>query len=167
MTRRFLIVAALLLAAGIANAQHLPPGKWWRRAEVAKQLNLSADQQDRLDDVFRTAANDLIDAKGAVEKLQIALRGEIDRTQLRRGEIERIAAALHDARGKLFNRELMMLVDMRAVLNDTQWNRLRQHLEDRAERGPRHGEGKGQGGPPPMGGRRQGGPGPGPGGRRP
>lgn len=164
MTRRFLVVAALLLAAGIANAQHLPPGKWWRRAEVAKQLNLSADQQDRLDDVFRTAANDLIDAKAAVEKLQIALRGEIDRTQLRRTEIERIAAALHDARGKLFNRELMMLVDMRAVLNDTQWNRLRQHLEDRAERGPR----EGQGGPPPMGGRRQGGgPGPGPGGRRP
>jgi hypothetical protein len=54
----------------------------------------------------------------------------------------------------------MMLVDMRAVLNDTQWNRFRQHLEDRAERGPRDG----QGGPPPMDRRRQG---PGPGGRRP
>ena len=168
MTRRFLIAAALVVAAGIAEAQHLPPGKWWRRAEVAKQLSLTADQQDRLDEVFRTAANDLIDAKASVEKLQIALRGEIDRTQLRRAEIERIAAALHDARGKLFNRELMMLVDMRTVLSDPQWNRLRQHLEERAERDrpPRDGQG-----PPPMGGGRRPGGGPGgpggPGGRRP
>ncbi|HYR27794.1 MAG TPA: hypothetical protein VEU30_04980, partial [Thermoanaerobaculia bacterium] len=111
MTRRFLIAAALLVAASIAQAQQLPPGKWWRRAEVIKELALSAEQQDRLDDVWRVAANDLIDAKAAVEKLQIALRGEIDRTQLRRSEIERLGAQLHEARGRLFNRELTMLVD--------------------------------------------------------
>ena len=155
MSRRVLMLAAVVLLAGIASAQHLPPGKWWRRAEVVKQLSLNADQQDRLDEVFRTAANDLIDAKAEVDKLQIALRGELDRTQLRRNEIERIGNALHDARGRLFNRELRMLVDMRAVLNDTQWNRLRQHLDDREDHRPRpHGR---------MGGGRPGGPG----GRRP
>lgn len=167
MTRRYLILAAALLLAGIAHAQHLPPGKWWRRAEVVKQLNLTADQQDRLDEVFRLAANDLIDAKAEVDKLQIALRGEIDRTQLRRAEIERIGSALHEARGRLFTRELRMLVDMRGVLNDTQWNRLRQHLDERDERR----EGGRPGPPGPMGGNRppgggRGGPG-GPGGRRP
>jgi len=167
MTRRFLIAAALLVAASIVEAQQLPPGKWWRRPEVIKELTLSAEQQDRLDEVWRVAANDLIDAKAAVEKLQIALRGEIDRTQLRRAEIERLGTQLHEARGKLFTRELMMLVDMRSVLNDNQWNRFRQHLErmqERREGGPRDG----QGGPPPMGGQRHpGGPGGRPGGRRP
>ena len=164
MTRRFLIAAALLIAAGVAEAQQLPPGKWWRRAEVIKELSLSADQQDRLDEVFRVAANELIDAKAAVDKLQIALRGEIDRTQLRRGEIERIGGQLHEARGRLFNRELMMLVDMRGVLNDNQWNRLRQHLERMQEQRGERRRGDGQG-PPPMGGGRR--PGGGPGGRRP
>jgi hypothetical protein len=149
--KRIVIVAALLVAAGLAEAQHLPPGKWWRRPEVVRELTLTADQQDRLDDVFRVAANDLIDAKAAVDKLQLALRGEIDRTQLRRGEIERLGNALHEARGKLFSRELMMLVEMRSVLNDAQWNRFRQHLDKVQERGDqRQGQGR-----PGMGGRGQ------------
>lgn len=136
MTRRFLIAVALLVAAGIAHAQPLPQGKWWRRHEVVQVLQLTADQQERLDDIFRTAADGLIDAKAEVEKLQVALRGEIDRAQLRRGEIQRIVSALNAARGRLFERELMMLVDMRGVLNETQWNRLRSHLDRMQERGP-------------------------------
>ena len=163
MTPRVLIVAALLVAAGIAEAQQLPHGKWWRRQEVARELSLTTDQQDRLDAVFTSAADDLIDAKAAVEKLQVSLRSEIDRTQLRRAEIERIGSALHAARGKLFSRELVMLVDMRAVLNDAQWNRLREHLDRMQQRGegnqPRPG-----GNRPPMGGRNRP---PGGGGRRP
>jgi Spy/CpxP family protein refolding chaperone len=140
-TRRFLLAAALLVAAGIAYAQPMPPGKWWRRAEVVQELQLTAEQQERLDDIFRGAADELIDAKGAVEKLQVQLRGEIDRSQLRRAEIQRVVTALNVARGKLFERELMMLVDMRAVLNETQWNRLRQHLDRMQERDHRPGPG--------------------------
>lgn len=159
MKRRIFIAAALIIAAGIAEAQQLPPGKWWRRAEVVQQLELTADQQERLDEVFRGAANDLIDAKAAVEKLQVALRGEIDRPQLRRTEIQRVAGELTAARGHLFERELMMLVDMRAVLNESQWNRLRQHLDrikERDRRGPmqRRHDGERRPGRPPAPGRR-------------
>lgn len=134
MKRNALAVAALILAATIAEAQHMPPGKWWRRPEVIRELALTAEQQDRLDEVFRSAADDLIDGKAAVEKLQIALRAEIDRSQLRRADIQRVVAELNAARGRLFERELMMLVDMRAVLNETQWNRLRHRLEQMEER---------------------------------
>jgi Spy/CpxP family protein refolding chaperone len=132
--RRSMIAAALLFAAVWAEAQQLPPGKWWRRPEVVQQLELTSDQQDRLDEIFRAAANDLIDAKAGVEKLQVALRGEIDRSQLRRQEIQRIASQLNTARGKLFERELMMLVDMRGVLTAEQWNRMRTHLDRMQER---------------------------------
>lgn len=92
-------------------------------------LALSDDQQSRLEAIFRGAANDLIDLKGEVEKSNIALRGELDRPQLDRAAIRRIAVRLNDARSRLFERELMMLVDMRTVLNDTQWNRLRSELD--------------------------------------
>ena len=136
MTRRLLVAVTLLFAAALANAQQqLPPGKWWRQPRVIEDLSLTMEQQDRLDEVWRTAASDLIDAKGAVEKLQIALRGELDRPQLRRGEIQRIAGQLNDARGRLFERELMMLVDMRAVLTDAQWNRVRARLDQMGQRG--------------------------------
>ena len=136
MTRRFLVAAALLACAAIAQAQQMPPGKWWRRAEVVRELQLSSEQQDRLDEIFRDAANDLIDARAAIEKLQVAIRAEIDRAQPRRQELQRVAAQLSDARGRLFERELMMLLDMRAVLNEQQWRRMRAHL-DRMQDRPR------------------------------
>lgn len=136
MMKRRSCFAALLVATfaltTIANAQQLPPGKWWRRAEVVRQLELTRQQQDKLDEVFRGAADDLIDAKASVDKLQVALRGELDRAQLRRQELQRLAAQLTQARGKLFERELMMLADMRGILNEEQWTRLRTHL-DRAQ----------------------------------
>ena len=129
MTKRLMAVALLVFAAAFANAQNLPPGKWWQRPEIVQQLQLTTDQQDKLDDIFRGAANGLIDAKGEVEKLQIALRGELDRPQIQRANVLRIARQLSDARGALFEREMTMLLEMRGVLNDQQWNRMRNMLD--------------------------------------
>jgi Spy/CpxP family protein refolding chaperone len=134
MKNRIVIALAFCTLALSAAAQQLPPGKWWQRPEVVRQLELTTQQQDRLDAIFLAAANDLIDAKADVEKLQIALRGEIDRPELNRQEIQKIAQNLNDARGKLFARELMMLVDMRGVLNVQQWEKLRNQLDNMRER---------------------------------
>jgi hypothetical protein len=144
MTKRILLCAALALTvAGSLSAAPLPPGKWWRRPEFVQQLALSEDQQTKLDATFRAAANDLIDLRADVEKLSIAIRGELDQPQLNRENLRRLAGRLTDAQGKLFERELMMLVDMRGVLNDDQWARLRAQLDRERPRGqerpmPRH-----------------------------
>lgn len=129
--KRILLVAFCLLVAASAFAQGLPPGKWWRRPEIVQVLNLSEEQQDKLEAIFRTASNDLIDLRGEVEKQNINLRGDLDQAQLDRAAIRRNAQKLSEARGRLFERELMMLVDMRAVMNDAQWNRMRSGLMDR------------------------------------
>lgn len=134
MMRRIAFAALALLSAGGLFAQQLPPGRWWRRPEIVQRLNLSAEQQDRLEAIFRSAAPDLIDLKAQVDKSNIALRGELDRTQLDRAAIVRIAAQLNQSRGKLFERELGMLVDMRSVLTDPQWERMRSELERLQER---------------------------------
>ena len=129
MTRRLMVAAALLLAAAFANAQQMPPGKWWQRPEIVQRLELTNDQQEKLDEIFRGAANGLIDAKGEVEKLQISLRGELDRPQVRRAEVLRVAKQLNDARGHLFEREITMLMEMRGVLSDDQWRKVRDALD--------------------------------------
>jgi len=135
MTRRLALAAALMLMASAALAQiNLPPGKWWRRAEVITFLNLSPEQQDRLENVFSNSANDLIDLRGEVEKQSIALRAALDRPALDREQVRAIAQRLNEARGRQFQRQLMMLVDMRGVLTDMQWNRMRAQLDRLAER---------------------------------
>jgi len=126
-----LVVLTLALATSAFAQANLPPGKWWRRPEIVQTLNLSEEQQDKLETIFRNASSDLIDLRGEVEKQNINLRGELDQQQLDRAAIRRDAQKLSEARGRLFERELTMLVDMRAVLNDAQWNRMRSGLLDR------------------------------------
>lgn len=135
MTKRIALAALLMLVASAALAQlNMPPGKWWRRAEIVREMNLSEEQQDRLENVFAASASDLIDLRGEVEKQSIALRAAIDRPQLDRDAIRQLAQRLNDARGRQFQRELMMLVDMRGVLTDAQWNRMRNALDRLGER---------------------------------
>ncbi len=131
--RRIVFAFVSLLIAVSAFAQQLPPGKWWRRPEIVQNLNLSEEQQDRLEGIFRANAADLIDLKAEMDKASIALRGELDRPQLDRAAIHRVATRLNDARARLFDRELMMLVEMRGVLTEPQWNRMRNQL-DKLER---------------------------------
>ena len=131
MKRLLLVLAALSISAA-AFAADLPPGKWWRRAEVVQNLGLTDDQQNRLENVWRAAAADLIDFRAEVEKNNIALRAEMDRSQIDRRAVQAAASRLSTARARLFERELMMFVDMRAVLSDSQWARMRAFL-DRVE----------------------------------
>jgi hypothetical protein len=126
--RRLAIAAIALFTVSSAFAQPLPPGKWWRRPEIIQTLALSDEQQDRLETIFRASAAELIDLKADIDKANIALRGELDRPQLDRVAIHRIATHLSEARGRLFDRELMMLIEMRGVLTDPQWNRMRNEL---------------------------------------
>lgn len=125
--RKLFVAVLMLVATAAADAQPMP-GKWWRRGEIAQTLELNREQQRRLDEIFQKVADELIDDKAAVHKLELALRGELDRTQLRRAEIQKLAAQLNVVRGRLFERELMMLVEMRGVLEEEQWAKL-QELE--------------------------------------
>ncbi len=129
MTKRWLFALLTLLLATAALAADLPPGKWWRRPEVVQSLSLSDEQQNKLENIWRAASSDLIDFRAAVEKENIALRTELDRSQLDRRAVQSVAAKLNAARGRLFERELMMFVDMRGVLSDAQWSRMRAQLD--------------------------------------
>jgi len=127
--RAILCAAFALLVTGGLYAQPLPHGQWWHRPDFAQNLGLTDEQKTRLDTIFRTSANDLIDLKGEVEKASVVVHGELDQPQISRDALHRAAARLSEAQGKLFDRELMMLVDMRGVLTNEQWSKLRSDLE--------------------------------------
>lgn len=135
---RKLIQIAFCIAfatATFAQGFGLPPGKWWKMPRVVQRLELTQGQQNELDEVFRKSAPELIDLKAELEKATIALRGAVDRPNVDRTEVRKAAEKLNAARGRLFERELMMLVDMRTVLSETQWNELRRSLDQRQRRG--------------------------------
>lgn len=127
----------MLAFALSVSAAPIPPGKWWRSPMYIDMLSLTTDQQTRLDLIFRTAAADLIDLKADAEKTSIAIRAELDQQQISRENLRKLAAHLSETQGHLFERELMMLVDMRTVLTDDQWTKLRIDLDRERPHGPK------------------------------
>ena len=134
MMRRLTVIGLILVFAASAFAQ-VPPGKWWKRPEIIQRLELTDEQQSKLDGIFRGSANDLIDVKADMDKLAIALRSELDQPQLNRAAIKSIVTKLNEARSRKFEREVMLFVEMRSVLNDAQWTRMRADLDRMQEMG--------------------------------
>ena len=136
MIRRisFFLAVTLLGVAPLLAADdvRVPAGKWWQRPEVVRRLELSPEQRRRLDAISRDSSKQLIDLKAELDKRAIDLRTELDRTRLDRSRIQRAAMALNDARSRLFDKELMLMVDLRDVLSDAQWSELRTMMQ-RAE----------------------------------
>jgi Spy/CpxP family protein refolding chaperone len=154
--KRTMLIATLLAACltGSALAQGaggpmMPKGKWWRMPQVSKELGLTADQQTKLDAIFNATSTELIDLKADVDKLGIELRAQLEKPQTPRKDVLSVAQRRGVARGRLFEREIGMMVDMKSVLNEDQWRVLRSKLEERAGRMRDEMRGQGDGEGPP------------------
>lgn len=121
-----LMLSTTLLAQGSTN---MPHGRWWKRPEVAQRLKLSAEQQSRLDAIAREAGSQLIDLRASLEKGNLDLREELDRAQPVRAEVQKAATRVSDARARIFDREVLLLLDMRAAITEEQWKQLRSALD--------------------------------------
>jgi len=120
-----------------------PAGKWWDNPELAKRLNLSADQQKRMDDVFQQNRLRLIDLHAAVEKEEAILEPLIEAASPDDAkalpQIDRVA----QARAELEKANARLLLGLRHVLTPEQWKML-----ERDEHGPRAPEALGGPGTP-------------------
>ncbi len=126
-----------------------PPGKFWDNPEMVRRLNLTADQQKKLDDVFQQSRLKLIDLHAALEKEEAMLEPLMRAAQPDDSkvlpEIDRIA----QARAELEKANARLLLGIRHVLTPEQWETLqRDQMQQRQMPRPR--EGGNRQGPPPM-----------------
>jgi len=120
------LLSATALASGVATAQmpEVPPGKWWKRPAVVQTLGLSAEQQDKLDQILQKNRRDFVDLKADVEKKQLDVEELMTKKD---SDPKKVAAAvdvLEQSRAKLRKATSMMVLDMRGVLTDAQWKQL-------------------------------------------
>ena len=102
-------------------------GKFWRNPDWVRLLDLTADQQKKMDDIFQQYRLKLIDLTASLQKEELILEPLLGVT--RPGpeaepkiltQIDRIA----DARAELEKATSRMLVDILQVLNAEQWTKL-------------------------------------------
>lgn len=99
-------------------------GMWWKNPDLVKSLNITPDQQKRMDDIFQKSRLELIDLKGALEKQEVILQPMLDAnppdTNKVLGQIDRVA----QARADLEKGNARMLLGIRGVLTPDQWTKL-------------------------------------------
>jgi Spy/CpxP family protein refolding chaperone len=107
-----------------------PPGMWWKNADLAEKIGLTADQQKRMDDIFQQSRIQLIDLKANVEKQEVMLEPMLAAnppdTSKVLAQIDRVA----QARADLEKGNAKMLLGIRGVLTPDQWTKLRTEGRD-------------------------------------
>ena len=105
--------------------QILPPGRWWKDAEVAKTIGLSDAQVQKIEQVFQDSRMKLVDIHANLQKEEIKLEPllEADNPDENAvlGAIDRITAA----RAALEKANAQMAFAIRRVLTPEQWKKLR------------------------------------------
>jgi len=128
-----------------------PAGKWWDDSELARRLNLTADQQKKMDEVFQQHRLRLIDLHAALEKEEAILEPLIEAATPDDAKVLPQIDRVAQARAELEKANARLLLGLRHVLAPEQWKELEGgHGPHGPEAGP-----AGHGGPGPGG---QGGP---------
>ena len=103
----------------------MAPGRWWKRAGVAKALALDDAQIQKIEQIFQDSRLKLVDLHATLQKDEIKLEPMIeadtpDENAVLAG-IDRIAAD----RAALVKANARMAFAIRRVLNPEQWKKLR------------------------------------------
>ena len=129
------------LATPAAALPDLPEGKWWKRPRIAAAIDLTSEQESRIESIFSRARPTLIDLKANLEKKQGELQDVLDDANADRRAVAARIDAVEDARAELQKARILMVLDMKQVLKPEQWDRLvrmnrefRQHRRERLGR---------------------------------
>jgi periplasmic protein CpxP/Spy len=123
-------------------------GRWWDNPNLAKDLNLTADQTQKMNDIFQQSRLKLIDLHASLQKEEATLEPLINADTPDEGKVLAQIDRVAQARAELEKANARMLLSVRQVLTADQWAKLK---AARAQRMPHglHGQGPGAGMPPP------------------
>jgi Spy/CpxP family protein refolding chaperone len=99
-------------------------GKWWQNPSLAQKLNLSKDQQRRLEDIFQQNRLKLIDLTAALEREQAILDPLLSADKPQESKVLAQFDRVAEARVALEKANARMLWGFRTVLTADQWKDL-------------------------------------------
>jgi periplasmic protein CpxP/Spy len=134
----------------------LPPGRWWKDAEIVKTVGLNDGQVQKIEQIFQDSRVKLVDIHANLQKEEIKLEPLLEADNPDEsavlGAIDRITAA----RASLEKANAQMAFAIRRVLTPEQWKTLRSLRPGRGNFPPPEGGPRGErrrrtggGAPPP------------------
>ncbi len=126
-------VSGIGLAKGPGGMGELeiPHGKWWRMPEVAKKLDLTSKEQQKLNDLFVQSRRQLIDLKSNVEKEKLELEMILDQQNFDESACMDQFKKFEHARANLANERFRFLVEVRKLLGLDRYRQLKTEFRHR------------------------------------
>jgi len=142
-TKILVAAAAASLAVGVLAA--MP----WKNPKVVKELGLTAQQQQQLEELSYKQQREKLDAKYQLDQKRLALRQEMDKDTPSEAAVNKAIDEMTAAQARMEKMRFAHLQAMRTILTPEQWSKMKQQMaEHREQRGERMGGmcgGRGQG----------------------
>ena len=111
-----------------------PAGRWWGNPELAQKLGITTDQQKKMDDILQQHRLRLVDLHATLDKEELILEPLVSADQPDETRILAQIDKVAQARADLEKANARMLLDIRRVLTQEQWQKLK---AERPPAGPR------------------------------
>jgi len=123
----FFAVSGIGLAKGPCGmgVSTLPHGKWWQTPEVAKKLNLTSEELQKLDGLYVESQRQLIDLRSSVQKEKLELEVILDQPDFDESACMKRFKKYQDAHTKLLNERFKFLIKMRELLGLDRYRKLK------------------------------------------
>ena len=108
------------------------PAKWWRDADTVRQIGLSGNQADQIEQIFMDHRMKLIDWVADLQKQELKLESALNADQPDEGIVSTQVDQVVAARGKLEKENALMMLNIRRVLSPEQWKKLQSIRGDMA-----------------------------------
>lgn len=119
-----LCLVTAVAAAGIAAQEPVRRTRWWRAADMQRQLQLTPGQVQRLDRIFEQDLSERIAMSGKIAEKDRELQQVIDRGEADDATVMRLSAKVEDLRRQQNIRRTLMLLAMRRILTPEQRTKL-------------------------------------------
>lgn len=126
----FVFLTAAPARPAAAQMPEAPPGKWWKRPLIVRMLNLTAEQQVRLEDIFSRHRREFVDLKADVERRQIDVEELVAKKDSDARKVSEAVDALELSRLKLRKAATMMFLEQKDVLSAAQWQQVLDRREE-------------------------------------
>jgi Spy/CpxP family protein refolding chaperone len=121
------LIVLLIVAVASAMAQGPEGFPWWERP-IAKNLNLSPEQQKQIQATVREYRDRLIEQRAIVQKAEARLQDEMNEDQVSEARANDAIEKLVAARSEMARTVSQMSLKLRVVLTPQQWQRLRERI---------------------------------------
>jgi len=103
----------------------LPPGRWWKDAEIVKTIGLGDSQVQKIEQIFQDSRMKLVDVHADLQKEEIKLEPLLEADNPNESAVLSAIDRITAARSSLEKANAQMAFAIRRVLTPVQWKTLR------------------------------------------